>query len=99
VLIILEVSLIASRYSLNFDEYISIVIIILAFPLAYFGYHYLSITYKEARDEQRFSGENYRAVDPSPEELTYREIEKLTESSAYKEYEKSKYKGQSEDHE
>lgn len=41
VLIILEVSLIASRFALNFDDYITVVVILLAFPLAYFGFLYL----------------------------------------------------------
>lgn len=51
----MEVALIASRFSIGFDEYIASVIILLGFPLAYFAFHYLHNAYREARDQERFS--------------------------------------------
>jgi hypothetical protein len=90
VLIILEVALIASRYSLDFDNYITVVIILLLFPLAFFSYHYLRIAYREASDSQRFSKRAFRSV---PDEIggqTEQELRKLVESAAYKEFEKMK---------
>jgi hypothetical protein len=47
VLFVLEVALIAARFSFYFDDYISVIIIFLIFPLSYFVFHYLRIAYKE----------------------------------------------------
>ncbi len=89
VLIILEVALIASRFSIGFDEYIAIVIILLAFPLAYFAFHYLRNVYREARDEELFSKQAYRKVEGVGVE-TDEALRKLVDSAAFQEFEKKK---------
>lgn len=76
VLIILEVSLIASRFSLNFDDYITVVVILLAFPLAYFGFLYLKQAYSDAKDAEKFSGETFRRAGLQGAE-TEREVGRL----------------------
>ena len=85
VLIILEVSLIASRFALNFDDYITVVVILLAFPLAYFGFLYLRQAYSDAKDAEKFSGEAFRKVGPLGAE-TEREVGKLIDSAEYKRF-------------
>ena len=42
VLIILEIALISFSYSFKFDDYISLVVIILGFLISYFAFHYLN---------------------------------------------------------
>lgn len=96
VLIILEVSLIASRFALNFDDYITVVVILLAFPLAYFGFLYLRHTNTDAKDAERFSGEGFRKAGSQGAE-TENEVGKLIDSAEYKQFEERKR--QQEDHE
>lgn len=55
VLILIEISLIASRYSIDFDRYITAVIILLAFPIAYFAYHYLRLSAKHCSSTEQYS--------------------------------------------
>ena len=83
VLIILEVSLIASRFALNFDDYITVVVILLAFPLAYFGFLYLRQSNADAKDAERFSGEGFRKAGSQGTE-TDSEVGKLIDSAEYK---------------
>lgn len=89
VLIILEVALIASRFSIGFDEYISSVILLLAFPLAYFAFHYLRNAYREARDQQRFSKQGFRKVAGVGAE-TDEALKRLVGSPAFQEFERRK---------
>lgn len=90
VLIILEVTLIASRYSMGFDDYITIVIVLLTLPLSFFGFHYLRFAYREAADEQRFSKQAFRKVPPQIGDSTDEALKQLVESAAYQEYERRK---------
>lgn len=46
VLLILEVACIAYSYSVRFDDYITVVIILLTLPIAYFGSLYLHNNYR-----------------------------------------------------
>jgi hypothetical protein len=99
VLIILEVSLIASRYSMGFEDYITIVMLLLTLPLAFFGFHYLRSAYREARDEERFSKQAYRRVSPEAGSNTDEAVKQLLESPAYQEFERRKTRRQGEDEE
>jgi hypothetical protein len=85
VLIILEVALIASRFSIGFDEYIAIVIVLLAFPLAFFAFHYLRNAYREARNEELFSKQAYRRVIGVGVE-TDDALRRLMDSTAFQEF-------------
>lgn len=85
VLIICEVALIASKYSMAFDDYITLVVIALAFPLAYYAFRYLSTYYREIKDTERFSKVAYKKVSAEGAE-TKEEVDKLMDSPAFKEY-------------
>ena len=49
VLILLEIAVIAFSYSIQFDDYISVVIIVLSVLIAYFAYHYLAGHFREIK--------------------------------------------------
>ena len=75
-LIIFQVILIANYYSPNFDNYIMVVMIVLTLPLAYFGYHYLSLLTKHTHFYQITTEHNYA-------DSTEKEVSELTKSQAF----------------
>jgi hypothetical protein len=74
------VILISLRDKGSFDDYMTIVVILLTLPLAYFGFHYLRSAYQEARDERLFSKKAYRNVDNGVGDETDEAVRQLTES-------------------
>jgi hypothetical protein len=86
VLIILEIALIAARFSFYFDDYISVVIIFLTFPLSYFAFHYLRIAYKEGKAARKFSKESFKKVVNASMQQTEDEVKMLISSSAFKNF-------------
>jgi hypothetical protein len=74
------VILISLRDKGSFDDYMTIVVILLTLPLAYFGFHYLRSAYQEARDERLFSKKSYRNVENGVGDETDEAVRQLTES-------------------
>ena len=84
VLVLLEASLIAySSYSFQFDDYISVVVIILCLLIAFFAFHYLRTAYREVGTYEAIS----TATQPTEvDDFTRKELNKLVESPEFKKY-------------
>ena len=55
VLIILEIGLISSRFSVNFSDYITWVILLISVPLCFFLAHYLRTIFRTANAQLKYS--------------------------------------------
>lgn len=79
VLVLLEASIIAYHsYSLQFDDYISVVVIILCLLIAFFAFHYLRNTYRAVGTYEAI----VTATQPTEvDDFTRKEVNKLVESA------------------
>jgi hypothetical protein len=79
VLVLLEASIIAYHsYSLQFDDYISVVVIILCLLIAFFAFHYLRTTYRAVGTYEAIA----TVTQPTEvDDYTRKEVNKLVESA------------------
>lgn len=80
VLIVLEVFLIAyNQFSISFDDYVTIVVILLVFPIAYFTYHYLTLMAQHTAF--------YKTLHSAYSQESLPAVETLTKTQAYQVFE------------
>ena len=78
VLILIEIGLISSRFSVSFSDYITWVILLISIPLCFFLEHYLRTIFRTANAQLKYSKEVYKKIDANNE--TEEEVRKLMES-------------------
>ncbi len=78
VLILIEIGLISSRFSVSFSDYITWVILLISIPLCFFLAHYLRTIFRTANAQLKYSKEVYKKIDANNE--TEEKVRKLMES-------------------
>jgi hypothetical protein len=78
VLILVEIGLISSRFSVSFSDYITWVILLISVPLSFFLAHYLRAVFGTADVQLKYSKEVYKKIDANNK--TAEEVHKLMES-------------------
>jgi hypothetical protein len=85
VLILLEIYLIVTHFYTGFEDYLVLVVILLALPLAYFAFHFLSARHQQVKTYEAI---RRSALPRDASEETRLEVEKLLASEEYRAYER-----------
>lgn len=80
IIILIEIYLIGTRYNASFDVYVTIFVIVLAIPAAYFAFNLLK--YRQ-RDIDPHEAVIRKAVAPDASDETRDEVAKLLKSEKY----------------
>lgn len=89
-LVLLEIYLIVTRFRAGFEDYLTLVVVFLSLPLAYFAFHFLVARQRNAKT---YEAVIRSALPADASEETRLEVEKLLASAEYQEYERKRQAG------